>query len=190
MNLRQLEVFYAVMKTGSITKAAELLKVTQPAISATLGLTEQRLRFNLFDRVRGKLVPTNESKMLFADAQNIYARLQTFNRLVDDIKMSRSNDLVISTTPTLVNTVLPEVISKLREIDSNISISIHSSSTRLAIEKVTEREVDVGLVYGPVEGADIESSYFGNSQIACAMNINHPLTKKEFIHAEDLLPYP
>ena len=50
MNLRQLEVFHAIMRTGSVTAAAQELHVSQPAVSAVLKHAEQRLKFKLFER--------------------------------------------------------------------------------------------------------------------------------------------
>ena len=66
MRLRQIEVFHAVYSCGSVTGAAEILNVSQPSVSKVLAHAEQQLGFPLFDRVRGKLVPTPEADRLFA----------------------------------------------------------------------------------------------------------------------------
>jgi DNA-binding transcriptional LysR family regulator len=58
MNLRQLEVFHAIMSAGSVTGAARLLKISQPAVSAVLKHTEQQMKLKLFERVAGRLQPT------------------------------------------------------------------------------------------------------------------------------------
>ncbi len=67
LNLRQIEVFRAIMITGSISGAARLLSVSQPAISRLLAYTEDRLALRLFERVRGRVQPTPEARRLFQE---------------------------------------------------------------------------------------------------------------------------
>ncbi len=61
MKLRHLEIFYAVMTCGSLSRAAEALNISQPAASKALKSAEMKLGFTLFQRVRGKLLPTSEA---------------------------------------------------------------------------------------------------------------------------------
>src|SRR3546814_15867250 len=65
MNLRQMEVFHAIMQTGSVTAAARVLHVTQPAVSAVLKHCEEQLGLKLFERTGGRLQPTREAQALF-----------------------------------------------------------------------------------------------------------------------------
>ena len=74
MNLRHLEVFHAIMQAGSVTGAAHLLNVTQPAVSNVLRHAEQQMKFRLFERVAGRLQPTPEARDLFPDVQEIFGR--------------------------------------------------------------------------------------------------------------------
>ena len=107
LNLRQLEVFHAIMRTGSVTAAAAELKVSQPAISAVLKHTEQRLRFNLFERQGGRLHPTPEATALLLDVNEIFGRADTLARLVQNMRDGHAGRLVLASSPTLVNTLLP-----------------------------------------------------------------------------------
>ena len=68
LNLRHIEIFHAIMRTGSITAAAESLNITQPAVSAVLKHFESRLQMPLFDRVNGRLRPTLEAEALLPEA--------------------------------------------------------------------------------------------------------------------------
>jgi DNA-binding transcriptional LysR family regulator len=80
MNLRQLEVFYAVMQAGSVTGAARNLNVTQPAVSNVLKHTEQQVKFKLFERMGGRLHPAAEARDLLPDVNEIFGRIGTLNR--------------------------------------------------------------------------------------------------------------
>ena len=61
MRLRHIEIFHAIYTTGSITNAAKILHVSQPSVSKVLSHAEMQLGFNLFDRVKGRLIPTEEA---------------------------------------------------------------------------------------------------------------------------------
>src|SRR4051812_49642096 len=76
INLKHVEVFHAIMRTGSVTAAARLLHVTQPAVSAMLKHFENRLQMKLFERAGGRLVPTPEAQALLPDVAGIYNPLQ------------------------------------------------------------------------------------------------------------------
>ncbi|MBC7800259.1 MAG: LysR family transcriptional regulator, partial [Gemmatimonadaceae bacterium] len=67
LSFRQLEAFHAVMIGGSASRAAELLGISQPAVSRAIAELEQGTGFALFDRVRGRLVPTPEGRLFFAE---------------------------------------------------------------------------------------------------------------------------
>ncbi len=71
LQLRHIEVFHAVYSCGSISSAAKLLHVTQPAISKSLQHAESRLGYLLFERHKGRLIPTDEARILFVEAKNI-----------------------------------------------------------------------------------------------------------------------
>nr|MBP7568005.1 LysR family transcriptional regulator [Burkholderiaceae bacterium] len=77
LNLRQIEVFRAVMEAGSFTGAAQMLHVSQPAISRLVRHLELRLGVNLFDRLHGKLLPTPEARTLHAEVQRSYRGIRS-----------------------------------------------------------------------------------------------------------------
>ena len=186
MNLRQLEVFHAIMRAGSVTGAAEALHVSQPAISNVLKHMEQQLGFKLFERIGGRLHPTPEATDLLPDVNEIFGRIGTLTRVVQEMRGGRTGRLVIATSPTLVNAFLPGAIARFRERSSAIQISIQSLPTPLAIERVSRREVDMGLVYAPVTDSAVEAEELAVTEIACAVPRKHALARRREIGADDL----
>jgi DNA-binding transcriptional LysR family regulator len=79
MNLRQLEVFQAIMKTGSVTEAAEILGLSQPAVSVILKNAETQIGMKLFERMRGRLHPTLEARTLAPDVEAIFTLILNLN---------------------------------------------------------------------------------------------------------------
>jgi len=75
MRLRHIEIFHAVYSSGSVTKAAEILHVSQPSVSKVLAHAEQQLGYRMFDRVRGYLVPTTEAHHLHDQVIAVHDKL-------------------------------------------------------------------------------------------------------------------
>ena len=85
MNLRHMEVFHAIMRTGSVTGAARSLNVTQPAVSAVLKHCESQLKMKLFTRVSGRLQPTAEARAIFPEIAAIFGRVEAVKSLTQDL---------------------------------------------------------------------------------------------------------
>ena len=77
MRLRQIEVFRAVMLTGTVSEAARLLHVSQPVVTRVLQHAEASLGFRLFDRQRGRLQPTPEAQALYGRSEEHTSELQS-----------------------------------------------------------------------------------------------------------------
>ena len=86
MNLRQIEMFRAIMVTGSISGAARLLSVSQPAISRLLAYTEDRLGIALFERVKGRVQPTPEARQLFVGVDQVHQEVTRVNELAEELR--------------------------------------------------------------------------------------------------------
>ena len=84
MRLRHIEVFNAIMLTGSVSAAARLINITQPAVSRTLQHAEIQLGFALFQRAKGRLTPTTEALTLYPHIERLFAQLDEVQRLADE----------------------------------------------------------------------------------------------------------
>ena len=112
MRLRHIEVFNAVMQTGSVSAAARLINVTQPAVSRTLQHAELQLGFALFERARGRLTPTNEAMALFPHVEKLYEQLDEVQRLAAGLRHGAVTDrLQVLTVFALSREVLPHAVA-------------------------------------------------------------------------------
>jgi DNA-binding transcriptional LysR family regulator len=187
MNLRQLEVFHAIMQSGSVTGAARALNVSQPAVSAVLKHAEQRLGMRLFERIGGRLHPTPEASAMLPDVDDIFARVETLGRTMQAMRDGQAGRIVIATTPTLANGILPRALGLFRKQSPNVHVSLRSVPTPLAIEAVGLRHVDMGVVYGPVDDSAVESEFLATTEIVCALPRGHRLTRKRTVTFSDLV---
>lgn len=186
MNPRQLEVFHAIMFSPSLTEAARMLNVSQPAVSAILKQMEQQLGLRLFERLGGRLVPTPEAELLLPEVERLFAQLQSVRRITKEIREGTSGFLSVVGNQTLANTLLPRAVARLCERHPGIRIRLESAYVRQVVDAVARREFDLGLVYGPSPEAGTGAEIIGRSTIACAMRADHPLAKRGQIGPNDL----
>ena len=102
MRLRQIEVFHAVYSSGSITGAAALLNVSQPSVSKVLAHAEQQLGYLLFDRVKGKLIPTPEAHQLFVHVKAVYKDINRLRHVATNIKTAGAGRIRVAGTPASI----------------------------------------------------------------------------------------
>ncbi len=115
MSLRQLEVFRAIMITGSVSEAARMLFIAQPSVSRVLSLTEQRLSFPLFERARGRLYPTPEATRIFEEVERTYEGVQRVDELVRAIVDGRSGKLNVVCSPSLGVHLVPRAVARFNQ---------------------------------------------------------------------------
>ncbi|HWQ10914.1 MAG TPA: LysR family transcriptional regulator, partial [Holophaga sp.] len=106
---RHIEVFRAVMTTGSVTAAASMLFTSQPTISRELAQLESILGFPLFDRIRGRLRPTARALVLFDEVQRAYIGLDRILATAANLKAYEQGQLSIICMPFLSHSLLPDV---------------------------------------------------------------------------------
>ena len=189
MTLKQLEALHAILKTGSITAAARSLHVTQPAISAALKYAEQDLQLKLFERIGGKLQPTPEALAMQPDLEEIFGRVDALHRAARDLRDGRAGQLVVATSPTLVDALLPRAIARFRQLSPAVKVIVHSLPTPLAVERVARREADIGIVYAPIADNGVDSEPLMHTEMACVVPAGHALAKKRQIGPADLTPF-
>lgn len=190
INLRQVEIFYAVMRAGSITEAARVLNVTQPAVSVALKQLESRLRMPLFDRVGGRLRPTPEAKALMPDVAEIFGRIGAVERMSQDLAAGARGVLSIAATPPLCDGFVAKAVATFVAQRPGVKVSLHSMPTPVVLDRVANREVDLGIGYEPFTTAAVRVEEILRAGIGCILPARHPLARRMAIRLRDLEPYP
>ncbi|MDE1555007.1 MULTISPECIES: LysR substrate-binding domain-containing protein [Comamonas] len=147
MRLRHIEVFNAVMQTGSVSAAARLINVTQPAVSRTLQHAELQLGFALFERARGRLTPTNEAMALFPHVEKLYEQLDEVQRLAAGLRHGAVTDrLQVLTVFALSREVLPHAVAGFRQRYPQVQVTVQALHTPQVVSGLLLQEADVGFV--------------------------------------------
>ncbi|MFM2643809.1 LysR family transcriptional regulator [Vibrio chagasii] len=193
MNLRQLEVFYAIMQTGTVSGAARSLHVSQPNVTRILAHTEQQLGFGLFERVKGRLVPTVEAKTLLPEAEKVYQQLGQFRSLTNKVKQGNQH-LRIGAPPILATKLLTPVVAQM-------SREQYSSKQELSFELLTanrdelcagllKHELDIAIAFGD----EAPPAILSETLLTKSLQVLVPSNTVEHLPTEltldDLINYP
>jgi DNA-binding transcriptional LysR family regulator len=186
MNFRQLEIFRALMISGSASRAAELLRITQPAVSRAIAELEHRVGFGLFDRVKGRLIPTPEGKLFFRDVSASFTGLDSLRASAARIRDFGSGSIRIASLAALGSTVVPRAVRRFRLANPQIAITLQIMSSSQVRDHVANQQFDIGLAADEVDLSGVEHSRFHSVRAVCAMPPNHPLAALDVITASDL----
>lgn len=145
MNFKQVEAFRAVMLSGSMTAAAESLHTSQPNISRLIAQLERASGFKLFERVGGRLLPTDEGAALFVDVERAFVGLQSLEHSAQNIRRGGTGQLRIAAVPSLSLTLLPRVIQRFRQENPEAAISIHTNDSPMVAHWAASQFCHVGL---------------------------------------------
>jgi DNA-binding transcriptional LysR family regulator len=190
MRLRELEIFNALMKARTTTGAAKLLSISQPAVSKALKHLESQSGLTLFQRVRGRLCPTPEAQTLHKNVSNVFARLETIDRIAEDLRGGRGGVISVAATPTLGSSLLARAVVRFRREHPEVEIIFRSITSHDVARRVAGGEADFGTVHSAVDPAGLEVEALMQVEIVCILPHGHPLARQPFVALPDLLPYP
>ncbi|WP_338768520.1 LysR substrate-binding domain-containing protein [Massilia sp. METH4] len=145
MRLRHIEVFHAIMQVGTISGAAQVLHISQPAVTKVLQHCELQLGMPLFERVRGKLYPKPEAHRLFAETEKLNRDLQGIRRLAASLKGRAVETIRMVSTPTLAISVLPDAMSEWRRDFPTTRCELATHHTSEIVNMLRLGEADFGL---------------------------------------------
>ena len=149
LNSRHIEIFYNVYKYKTLTNAAKILNVSQPALSKSLQYSEHKLNLKLFTKQSGMLVPTPEADLLYKNAEKINLSVKEFNQIASNLSTSPSNFIEIGVTPSLGTAFLPEILAQFSQLEPDIKFNIHNSQTHELMDKLHDFSHDIVICYNP-----------------------------------------
>lgn len=186
MRARQLEVFTAIMRAGTVTAAARLLNTSQPALSQILLHTEDELGFALFDRVKGRLRPTPEAQELFPEAERLFAGLEGLRRKTADLRVGRAGLVRIVTSPPPAMTVLPHAMAEFRARHPQIVLRSSVAPVASMVTMLRDGDAALGLALDDRLPPDIKVEPMGQTRFVCVMADDHPLAGRSTVGFADL----
>jgi DNA-binding transcriptional LysR family regulator len=147
MNLRQLEIFQAVMRTGSMSAAAPLVCITQSAVSKIIAHTELQLGYALFARTRTGLVPTHEARVLFQESAPIRSKLDDLRKVASNLRDVDSRQVRLAAIPAIAHELLPELLKRYALRHPNVNVEVRTLHQDQLPQALLTHGVDFALGY-------------------------------------------
>lgn len=167
MNFRHLEVFYAIMTTGTVTAAAHQLGVSQPSVTTTLKHAEAKLGVMLFHRQNGRLVPTAEGRQLFEEAGRAHDALAAFEIVADRLRVGQGGYVRVAAVPTISLELLPDAILDFQRRFPKFRYSVSILNTEEIINQMDIRKgtANLGFTIGHVSNSGLTYLDIGECEI-------------------------
>lgn len=190
MNARQLEVFRTVMRQGTLTAAAEALHVSQPAISKLLAHFESQLGYRLFDRIGGRLLPTAEARLLYADADRIFREIEALRALSERIRRNEIGLLRLGASAPATFSLVPGAADRFRRRNPGTRLVLQTLSAEEIDARLLAGEIDLGLSMSPMASPSLRSIALGRAEIVALLPPGDPLGEAEALTPADLAGRP
>lgn len=186
MRLRQIEVFYAVYSAGSISKAGELLGVSQPAVSKVLRHTEDMLGYPLFERTTTGLVATKEAADLFEGAAKVFNEVNRFRARAANAKLGDDKTLRIALAPSIGLSAGPRAVAAFAKRHVETSIEIETYHFDEAVNALRTEQTDIAIAYQPYPREGLRIIPIATAKFVCVTPKGHWPHQRSEITAKDL----
>ena len=184
--LRHLEAFRAIMVRRTVTGAAEMLGVTQPVVTRLIADLEERIAIALFTRDKGRLIPTPEAILLFADVNQSLIGIERIANAATGIKALKLGHLEIAAAPNMSLSFLPQAIASFTQEHPETLVTMHMHSSATVLDLVQSGRCNLGFAMVP-----IQATRHGNSEILLSAKMvgvvpaGHRLASKRVLNPED-----
>nr|WP_249278611.1 LysR family transcriptional regulator [Bordetella genomosp. 2] len=190
LSYRQTEMLWAIVMAGSISGAARLLAISQPAVSRMLAQTEKQLGLTLFERARGRLQPTTQVHSLFEEIEKTQRMMQRVNDLADALAGHGAGVLRLASIPSLAQYLVPRAVARFQRRHPDILLRMNAAALPPLIADVLQGEAELGLVVMQTDHPFLKAHPLHTGRMVAAIPRDHPLAQRPRVALADLSPHP
>lgn len=190
MSDRRLQVFHTVAGVLSFTRAAELLHMTQPAVTHQIRQLEEELNARLFDRSNNRISLTAAGEQVLEYASRIIALYGQMSESVKALTGDRAGLITIGASTTIAEYMLPGLLGDFRQNFPDVQIRLRVANTDAIVSLVADNTIDLGVVEGEVDNQLLRVEQCQQDELQLILPPGHPLTKKSSIEPIELTAYP
>lgn len=190
MNFRKLQIFQAVIKGGSASRASELLDISQPAVSRSIAELELSLGFQLFNRIKGRLAVTPEGELFSKEVETAFLAMDRLKTASLKIRDYGSGHIKIASLAAMGSTLVPRAIQLFKQDYAKVAITLDIGSTAGIRDLVAHGQFDLGIVADEVNLTGLDHMRFASFEAVCVIPTNHPLVHQRTVLLEHLHQQP
>ncbi|MBR0565298.1 LysR family transcriptional regulator [Azoarcus sp. L1K30] len=187
---RRLQVFHAVAKHGSFTRAAEHLFMTQPAVTFQIKQLEEHFNTRLLERGHGHISLTPAGEVVLAYAERILGLSDELESRVSELTDELAGVINIGTSTTIAAYWLPQLLERFKRLYPRVLPRVVVGNSQLTEDRVAARDLDIGLIEIVSDQPAIERFSAAKDDLLVICAPTHPLAKAQSLRAEDLVQHP
>ncbi|HSO84027.1 LysR family transcriptional regulator, partial [Thiocapsa sp.] len=187
---RRLQVFHTVARLLSFTKAAEVLHMTQPAVTFQVRQLEEHFNTRLFDRTHNRISLTDAGKTVFGSADRIFELYSEMENAVREITGEISGSLAIGASTTIAEYMLPTLLGDFKGRYPDVIIHLKVSNSEGVVSMVENNTIDLGVVEAPVANKNLVVESCKRDKLVAIVPPSHPLAKLGYVTFAHLIQYP
>lgn len=179
MNVHLLRIFSAVAHHQSFSRAAEALHISQPAVSKGVREFEAQLGVPLLDRGPKGVHLTEAGRLLVKHARDLFAAEQSAHESLDALRGLQQGTLRIGASTTIATYFLPPLLGAFYRMHPAVELRLTSANTSMIADLLVQRELDVALVEGPIEAAELVDKPWRDDELVFIAGMDHPLVRRK-----------
>jgi DNA-binding transcriptional LysR family regulator len=187
---RRLQVFHAVAKHLSFTKAAEALFMTQPAVTFQIKQLEEHFNSRLFDRGHGRISLTPAGEIVLDYAERILALSAELDTRLKEITGEVAGPLLVGASTTIAEFLLPRVLGEFKAKFAQVSPRLFVANSETVESRVAEHTLDIGLIEAPSHLPTVLTDVVCEDELQVVCATSHPLARLKSVSPKQLLQYP
>ena len=190
LDFRRMRYFVAVAEELSFSRAAQLLHIAQPPLSAQIKQLEDDLRVQLFERTRRGVRLTAAGQVLLVEARRIFIQLEQTARIVERVGSGEVGRLNLGFVPSASNEVLPPLLHHFRSNFPDVELFLEEMTPDEIVKRLQNTQIDVGFFYLPFEEPNLDFRAVSRESLIVALPESHPLADQPLIELRALASEP
>ena len=187
MNLNLFKTYVRVVETQNLSRTAEDFGLSQPAVTKQIQTLEEMYGILLLERSGRKLRPTEAGEALYHSARELIRTMDKLDKSMEAIAESRKGSLFLGASTIPGQYILPLVVKGFKERYPHISISLEIADTEKIFNKISERELDMGIVGGWINNRKVDGFPWLQDELVVVVPAGHRLTGQTLTSLPDLL---
>jgi len=187
MNIKKLEIFVAIATTGSFSKGAEAVCISQSTASQHIAALEDTCGVRLLDRTGQGVVPTEAGKIMLVHAQQVLKSLKNTEQAILRFRQADGVELCVGGSTIPGTYLLPKAIAALRASDPGITVTVEIGDSRQILAKLVEEHIEMGIVGTTVDEKLFTSEALGHDVILLVARKGHRWCGRAVVQPQELL---
>ncbi len=186
MNLNQLKLFYLAVKKESLSKAAQELNITQPAVTKGIRRIQEHYEVQLVHRLGRKLVLTEVGEALYKTAERIFELDKLAEEVLHEYQQKKLKQLHIHASESFGAYFLPSIINHFNQLNPEIHVTVDIVSNRRVVENTVNLQNDLGFISSPVNNKRLVMHEVLEDEPVIIVSPDHPFADRDMLEPGDL----